>query len=455
MYLRIVKPAKRARDPKGIVVSIIHAEPTKNFFINMITRDIGLSDCVYDLIDNSLDGAASEKRRLKSTGNDLSGYFANIKFGKNKFTISDNCGGIGIAKAEDYAFRFGKPADAPTDGPKSIGLYGIGMKRAIFKIGKIISIRSETFNESFRVNIDVDKWANKTEWEFDLVKKKVTKKPHTTIEITSILKEIANSFSDEAFFNGLCISVAKYYSIFLDRGFKISINGQNIKSYIYKFEVSKEIIPSNYIYTDDPTKIKVQIIAGIAARLANDASAETKQRNPENYGWYVVCNDRVVIAADKTSNTIWGRDFFTRWHSQYNGFMGIVKFSSKNASDLPWTTTKREIDQNSGVYRRAVIKMKEATQPVINYTSSRKDDKEGAEIIESKTTSIPIANLVRSYVTIIPTIRPKTSTTTRIQYDKNLDLVKKVAASLGRIRMSNKEVGATTFDYYVDNEIEE
>lgn len=33
------------------------ANPTKAFFVRMITRDITLEDCIFDLIDNSIDGA--------------------------------------------------------------------------------------------------------------------------------------------------------------------------------------------------------------------------------------------------------------------------------------------------------------------------------------------------------------------------------------------------------------
>ncbi len=35
----------------------INAEPTKGFFVDMITRDISLEQAVLDLVDNSVDGA--------------------------------------------------------------------------------------------------------------------------------------------------------------------------------------------------------------------------------------------------------------------------------------------------------------------------------------------------------------------------------------------------------------
>ena len=128
------------------------ASPTKEFFVRMITRDISLYDCILDLLDNCLDGA---RRKLAPGGGDnpviesYSGFYANIYVSSNEFRIEDNCGGISISDAIDYAFQFGRRPDALTEGEFSIGLYGIGMKRAILKIGKGINIYSSTADEAF------------------------------------------------------------------------------------------------------------------------------------------------------------------------------------------------------------------------------------------------------------------------------------------------------------------
>jgi len=39
----------------------INAEPRKQFFISLLTRDITLSNCILDLIDNSIDGIIKVK----------------------------------------------------------------------------------------------------------------------------------------------------------------------------------------------------------------------------------------------------------------------------------------------------------------------------------------------------------------------------------------------------------
>lgn len=43
--------------------------------------------------------------------------------------------------------------------------------------------------------------------------------------------------------------------------------------------------------------VKVKIVAGIAEKK------EKEKYEPENAGWYIYCNGRLVVAADKTSLT--------------------------------------------------------------------------------------------------------------------------------------------------------
>lgn len=118
--------------------NVAHCSPTKDFFINMLTRDIDLNDAILDLLDNCLDGAI---RSIKSdTTQDVekkySGFHADITINNKFFKIQDNCGGISRDIAENYAFRMGR--DGKRDNLPTIGIYGIGMKRAIFKIEKVL-----------------------------------------------------------------------------------------------------------------------------------------------------------------------------------------------------------------------------------------------------------------------------------------------------------------------------
>ena len=65
------------------------------------------------------------------------GFNAKITFNENSFSISDNCGGIPWSLHE-YAFRMGNARKERDNNLPTVGVYGIGMKRAIFKIGNIV-----------------------------------------------------------------------------------------------------------------------------------------------------------------------------------------------------------------------------------------------------------------------------------------------------------------------------
>ena len=58
------------------VDDLINAEPTKSFFVDMITRDISLEQAVLDLVDNSVDGAMRFK---KVADHPLDGYYVHIQ----------------------------------------------------------------------------------------------------------------------------------------------------------------------------------------------------------------------------------------------------------------------------------------------------------------------------------------------------------------------------------------
>ena len=134
--------------------NIIEGNPTKKFFIEMITRVLSIEDAIIDLLDNSIDGA----NRINP--NDYSNLNVSLTVNKDHFEIKDNCGGFSIDTAKKYAFRFGRPEEAPKENG-TVGRFGIGMKRSLFKIGKKFTVESKHQQDSFKVEVDVDEWSKK------------------------------------------------------------------------------------------------------------------------------------------------------------------------------------------------------------------------------------------------------------------------------------------------------
>ena len=128
------------------------ASPTKRFFVEMLTRDIELEDAILDLLDNCIDGIL---RTYAPIGDEApyEGFYANIEFKADSFKIVDNCGGIPYKIAKNYAFMMGRPPEEDDSEVPTVGMYGIGMKRAMFKMGNSSSVYSSTDVDSFMVSI--------------------------------------------------------------------------------------------------------------------------------------------------------------------------------------------------------------------------------------------------------------------------------------------------------------
>lgn len=428
----------------------IHTDPTKDFFVTMITRDILLRDCIFDLLDNSIDGA-----RRKPSGDAakaFDGYEIRLDFDAEFFRIEDNTGGIRLSDAIDYAFHFGRRADSP-DVAGGIGLYGIGMKRAIFKIGRICSVTSHASDASFKVNIDVDEWKARDPWDFDYEDIERSNARETRIEITKINDGVKEMLGDPVFKNELMKAIARDYAFFIQQGLRIRVGPDFVPSYKYQLRQSDELMPSVEQYEDNG--VHVRILAGLVDELPNDIPDELKPGKVDRFGWFVICNDRVVLAADKTEATIWGDDKFNVWHPQYNGFAGFVFYQAEDPQMLPWTTTKRELDPSSPLYRRTVTRMKAISEVFIDYTNRRKADIEAAKAAEKPLIQVDVSDLKVAQTFKLPTISAAASrpAAVYIQYQRDKRDVEEIKRHLGNLGMSAKEVGIKTFEYFLEVEL--
>jgi len=442
-------------------------DPSKSLFISMLTRDISLADCIVDLLDNSVDGIKESRRRAGKAipqTNEYKGYWVRIDFDMNRFSIKDNCGGIPIKVAMDYAFRFGRrdEDDKVLAEGHTIGLYGIGMKRAMFKMGKAIQVDSSDGKESFRMALKVDDWRkqrdpndpNRDDWDFpltDIVREKTKVPVGTSVEIAELSKNVAREFGTPGFENGLIHSLRRQYAFIINNGLRLSINKHTVSAIMPTFKVGEQIAPMRVI--EEIAGVKMDITAGLASPPPEDDSSESLYPEAETYGWYVVCNDRVVVTADKTSLTGWGMSPVPTWHPQYYGFLGVVRFDADDPRLLPWTTTKRNVDASSEVYRRALAVMSECAKEFVDYTNKRKGEISRVKGIELASATKSIDNVgVQPRMTLPKLTKKKTR---RIQYDKPISEIEAVAKALKMRRMSLKDVGIKTFDYFKGREVTE
>lgn len=432
----------------------IDANPTKEFFISMITRDIDIKAAILELIDNSIDGA----KRIRQDGN-YSGLWIKINITQDRLIIEDNCGGMSIERAQFYAFKFGRVKSEEDTPGLYTGVFGIGMKRALFRIGKFFSIESKTTTESFLLNVDVNEWIRDTsnDWGFEFTNINRNENNDISdcgvkIEVTKLHEGISNIFKLVYFINDLRAYIERYRTIAAENGLEIYINESRIKFIRDEIIQSKNIIPyNNKTIIGD---VAIQVIAGIVPK---------GKGAPERAGWYIYCNGRMVLFADKTSLTGWDEDGIRPYHPQFAFFRGYVFFESTDLDKLPWNTTKTGVDTSSQYYIAAKSIMKSALRQVLNFAKdlekfNKEREQVEAELFEKSTlielsetniNSMPESDRFNYKLPSSKQLIPMTT----ISFVKPTHLVELVKRKLKAL--SNKNAGEKLFDYYVERECED
>ncbi len=355
------------------------AIPTKQFFVSMLTRDISLADAILDLVDNCLDGAL---RLAGGSAVDYLKHRVSISLDAERFVIEDDCGGIPREVAKNYAFKMGRDPDDERDSDnETIGMYGVGMKRAIFKMGREAIVRTLHGSDGFEVPI-TSGWLDDKGWGplpiQDSQPDSRLPVPGTRIEVSGLYAGVARHFTNDGFVNELRNSMAEHFTMFLQRGLRILVNGTAVAPVRVEVLVSEDAGgPTPFVFQKLIDDVLVSITVGLNTGRAlgedDDESPEfERDRSAATAGWTVFCNDRAVIVGDKSRLTGWG-DGIPLYHYQFSIITGIVEFRSNRAEKLPVTTTKRALDSSSDVWLQALVKMKEGMRIWVSYTNKWKN----------------------------------------------------------------------------------
>lgn len=430
--------------------------PTKKLFIDVLTRDISIRDCIFDLFDNSVDSyirhQVNEKREVQ------------LSFNKDVFEVTDNCGGISKKQLTEQVFRFGAVELASK--AATIGVYGIGLKRSIFKLGKYVVFETDDGDDYCRLDIDVDKWMedDKT-WDLDLTDTSGSRlngnKPYTKIKITDLRAETKEAFTPE-FESDLKDAVTIYYSRFIQDGqIDFYVSDRKMGGFEITIRASDDYKPVKYEGGYD--SVQIQIICWL--------DIPEKARTPKEMGkrgWNVYMNKRLVIFDDTSPDTGWigERPYLPKFHSIYNDFRGIVFLSTDDPLKLPINTSKNGFNKDNRIYQHLLLKMCEIARPIISYlgdkyerqksTMDAAEDKALEYIEQDKQRTKNVDTWDIKNAPFAAKFEPPVSKelqrkrTTSIQYSKPKDRVEKVKRILG-VR-SNTEVGTETFEYFWDSE---
>jgi hypothetical protein len=431
----------------------VDAEPTKTFFVDMLTRDIALEQAVLDLVDNSVDGAKAQKI---AGDRPFDGKEVHIDFSKDSFRIRDNCGGFDSETARTYAFKIGRPRGTPRT-PHSIGQFGVGMKRALFKFGNHFVVRSATDNDAWSVDVNVPEWEEAPGWQFPWAEFTEDEdisnaNPGTDILVTDLRPEVRAKFSTKLFEKLVIDLIKSKHRQFISGGLAVKVNKQHLDATsLYMLVKDRELGPATdeLLFQDDgESEVKVRIVTGVGSSAPREA------------GWYVVCNGRVVLEADRSNRTGWGlieeqsnSILMPSFHNQFARFRGIVTFDSDDSARVPWNTTKTDVDHDDPIWQKTFGRMMEMMRPVITFLNELDNDidehsREHSPLLDfvSKAESVKAESLPARSEFKAPRRGSivKGPKTMKIQYSKPKDQIDFLLSELSV--STAKAVGECTFD---------
>jgi len=358
---------------------VADANPTKEFFAEVLGKDITLVAAIIDLVDNSVDGA----RRLRGSGS-FAGLKIDIEARADRFSIHDNCGGIAVPLAAEYAFRFGRPGNKKP--PEfSTGQFGVGMKRALFKLGDHFHVTSATQTSSFELDVDVPEWLAESgkDWTFELKNVRegirvADTKVGTAIKVDRLHPTISQDLGNLQTLSQLRLELRHRHLLSLSKGLVIRVNGDAVRAEAPTLIETPQIKPAyrRFQLNGDGPLVDVRLLCGVSNGPAREG------------GWSVFLNSRMVLVNDQSGITGWGTKDARRipqFHGQYGKFRGYAFMDCKTTTRLPWDTTKTGLDVDSPRYREMAAGMVELMEPVVRFldevdrenTDARKTGREG------------------------------------------------------------------------------
>jgi len=240
------------------------------------------------------------------------------------------------------------------------------------------------------------------------------------------------------------------HALFIKSGVKIFINGKRLSPAMPEF-ASKTVEVA--VHKAKVKDVDVIITVGLKKPVG------LKKRTEDLGGWYLFCNGRMILKADRSERTGWGHDDHPVWHNKYNMFLGQVLFFCKAPDRLPWTTTKDDVQLDLPLYRECLTRMKVQATPVLTYLSSwysgadSSEERELSKQVLQKAVGVSIDETPKNNQEFKKgTSKPKRPRGVRISYYRKEADIRKVRDALDAPEMPPNDIGKHTFDYFLEAE---
>ena len=322
--------------------SLIDGTPEKRLFWSII-NDYDFTTAICELIDNSLDLwlKADKAMKLEVT--------VEVDHDRQIIIVSDNGGGVSKQNLRLLVTPGGSNNDP--DG-ESIGVFGVGSKRAVVALGENITIRTRHGSgTTYAIDIDKD-WLASPDWNLPSYSVLDIDEGTTTIEASQLRRSVSER-DVEALKSHLSETYAKFLA---HANFRLLLNGTPL--------VAKTFDHWSFPPGHDPVYLQFavgheggkQVMVTIEAGLIND-------RDPanDNYGVYAYCNGRLIEKEMRIKEV----GYFSSSeagtpHPDASLARVIVQFDGP-ASLMPWNSSKSAINTKHATFEGGMARITEFT----------------------------------------------------------------------------------------------
>lgn len=306
-------------------IGVVDAMPSKRMYLSIIA-DYDLNKSICELVDNGFD-VWTRAGRTKPIS-----IHVELNIEQGSITVEDNAGGLGKDDLR-YIVGPGQSGSAATD--QTIGIFGVGTKRAVVALAQEIKIRTRDEQDiTHQVEFD-DAWIHQDdEWQLPLfVGEEIT--PGTTKVELSKLRLKLDKDAEKSLREHLSATYAYFVS---KHDATLWLNGKPIEAKLFNdWSYPPGFEPRHYSGTVmSPTKrpITVDVFAGLSAEASPTLG---------EYGVYFYCNERLVAPAVKSFEVGFTTGQAGNPHPKIS-LTKIIVHLNGDAGDMPWNSSKSDIN---------------------------------------------------------------------------------------------------------------
>ena len=313
-------------------IGSIDGRPEKRLFWSII-NDYDPATAICELIDNAIDlwmmNGRKEPLAVK----------LDIDVERQLLKISDTAGGV---RPENLRMLIAPGASTNSPEFETIGVFGVGSKRAVVALAEQISIKTRSRGlPSFQIDIDLT-WLAMDDWDMPYYQIPDIAEGTTTIEFTALRRPLTSGFLQY-----LSKRISETYSWFLAIDTcVIELNGKQIEGHDFEQWAFPPENPPHSLRIQVPVAEGGNVEVEMTAGLILDRIPEE-----ENYGVYFYCNNRLIAKEIKVRETGYHISGLAGVpHPDASLCRVIVRFHGA-AKSMPWNSSKTTIVYAHPVYQ--------------------------------------------------------------------------------------------------------